>query len=191
MDQFQAPLRLVGYSREMLRLLPATALLALAACSGEIYVRDGVTDGDTFFLAERALLDDDPVLQSWVAYSLAKSACQLDMGGPNPARVSTYGCEFSARQLMLDSWHEMRGRRGGKGNPYLDLLAAVREAGYLDEYVVHYFGRRNWQVPAEVDVDAFRGWKRRHLRGHQPQTRIIGSWNYADRDGTRAMSGGQ
>lgn len=176
----------------MLRLLPVTALLALlalGACSGEIYVRDGVTDGDTFYLAEQALVDDDPVLQSWVTYSLARSACQLDVGGPNPARVSTYGCEFSSRQLLLDTWQEMRGRHGGEGNPYLDQLAAVREAGYLDEYVVHYFRRRAWQVPAEVDVEAFRSWKRRHLRGHQPQTRIIGSWNYADPDARRTMTG--
>ena len=76
------------------------ALAALAACNGEIYVRDGVTDGDTFFLAERAMADGDPAYQSWVRYSLARSACQLQLGGDNPARQSSFECELSARRML-------------------------------------------------------------------------------------------
>lgn len=154
-------------------------LLLAAGCSGEVYVRDGVTDGDTFYLADRAFADDDPVLQSWVTYSLARSACQLEIGGANPARASSYGCEFSARQLLLDSWQEHRRADAAVSDPYLDQLASVREAGFLDEYVVRYFARPSWQVPAEVDVDKFRRWQRTNLKRHRPQTRIIGSWNYA------------
>jgi hypothetical protein len=155
-------------------------MLIVAGCGSEIYVRDGVTDGDTFYLSDRAFADDDPVLQSWVTYSLAKGACQLDVGGDNPARQSTYGCEFSARQLLLDSWASHRADDPGLTDDYLDQLARVRQAGFLDEYVVQYFRKRNWQVPAEVDKASFRKWRREHLRGHRPQTRIIGSWNYAD-----------
>ena len=154
-------------------------LLFAAGCSGDIYVRDGVTDGDTFYLADRAFADDDPVLQSWVTYSLAKSACQLEIGGSNPARASSYGCEFSARQLLLDSWQEHRFEDPELSDAYLDELASVREAGFLDEYVVRYFARASWQVPAEVDVAKFRRWQRANLKRHRPQTRIIGSWNYA------------
>ena len=78
--------------------------LVLVACSGEVYVRDGVTDGDTFYLSERALSDDDPGYQSWVTYSLAKSACQLQIGGDNPARANSFECELMSRRLLLDSW---------------------------------------------------------------------------------------
>ncbi len=156
-------------------------LLAAAGCSGEVYVRDGVTDGDTFFLADRAFADDDPVLQSWVTYSLAKSACQLEIGGDNPARATSYGCEFSARRLLLDSWESHRLDDPSIRDVYLDQLSAVQEAGFLDEYVVRYFGKSHWQVPAEVDVRAFRRWQQAHLPKHRPQTRIIGSWNYANR----------
>lgn len=155
-------------------------LLLAAGCSNEIYVRDGVTDGDTFYLADRAFADDDPVLQTWVTYSLVKSACQLEIGGPNPARTSTYGCEFTARQLMLDSWEEHRLGNADLRDPYLDELARVRDAGFLDEYVVTYFRKPAWQVPAEVDVRAFRRWQRTNLKGHRPRTRLIGSWNFAD-----------
>jgi hypothetical protein len=153
--------------------------VSAAAHSSEIYVRDGVTDGDTFYLANQALIDDDPVLQSWVAYSLAKSACQLEIGGDNPARASSYGCEFSSRRILLDTWAERKAVDAQTFDDYLDILAEVREAGYLDEYVVHYYGKTDWLVPAEVNEKSFGKWRRKHLRGHKPYMRIVGSWNYA------------
>lgn len=155
-------------------------LLALAGCgNGGIYVRDGVTDGDTFYLADQAFMDEDPILQSWVAYSLARSACQLEIGGPNPARVSDYGCEFSARQLMLDTWEENLKEDPAIRHDYLDDLVRVREAGFLDEYVVRFHGEQSWQVPVEVNVTEFVAWQRTHLPGHKPETRLIGSWNFS------------
>ena len=161
-----------------MRILCVLGLVAVAGCNGEIYTRDGVTDGDAFYLAPSAWQDDDPVLQSWVAYSLVKSACQLDIGGPNPARVSDYGCEFTARRHLVETWEAQRKEHEGATDSYLDQLVIVRDAGFLDEYTVRYFGRRHWQVPVEVDVDAFRRWQRKHLRRHKPETRIIGSWAY-------------
>ncbi len=163
-------------------LLP---LLLLAACNSEIYTHDGVTDGDSFYLAPQAFADDDPVLQSWVAYSLMRSTCQLDIGGPIPARVSDYGCEFTARQHLIDAWQEQREEHGDIADPYLDDLVAVRDAGFLDEYTVRYFGRREWQVPVEVRVHEFRRWRRENLRHHKPQTRIIGSWGYGQHSGPK------
>lgn len=164
-----------------MRYIGILSLALLAACNSEIYTRDGVTDGNSFYLAPRAYQDDDPTLQSWVSYSLMRSTCQLDVGGPNPARVSDYGCEFTARQHLLDTWEEQRLEHPGASDAYLDQLLAVREAGFLDEYTVTYFGRKDWQVPAEVQVDRFRRWQREHLRRHKPQTRIIGSWGYGRR----------
>ncbi len=158
----------------MVRTYCLAVALAIAGCSSSVYVRDGVTDGDTFYLAPRAFADDDPVLQSWVRYSLMRSTCKLAAGGENPARVSTYDCELKARRHLLDAWREKREHE----DAYLDTLLAVSEAGFLDEYVVHYFGRDGWQVPADVDLEAFREWRRSRLGGHRPQTRLIGSWGY-------------
>ena len=115
-------------------------LLLLAGCNSQIYVRDHVTDGDTFYLAPQAFVDNDPVLQSWVAYTLMLSACQLDIGGDNPARVTDYGCEFSARMLLLDTWERKLEKNPDIRDDYLETLWAIREAGYLDEYTVHYYG---------------------------------------------------
>lgn len=163
---------------QKLMLLP---LLLLAACNSEIYTRDGVTDGDSFYLAPHAFQDDDPVLQSWVAYSLMKSACQLDVGGKMPARVSNFSCEFTARQHLLDAWEERRGEDDGVSDRYLDGLLLVRDAGFLDEYTVRYFGRGDWLFPEGLQLDKFRKWQQENLRGHQPETRLIGSWGYRQR----------
>ncbi len=152
--------------------------LVVAGCSADIYVRDGVTDGDTFFLAPHVFVDDDPALQSWVSYSLTRSACQLEVGGGNPARVSDFGCELTARQHLVDTWEEQKAEHPDAADPYLDALVRVRDAGFLREYTVDFFARGDWQVPAEVDTTSFREWRRRHLPRHRPETRWTGSWGY-------------
>lgn len=166
------------YAVGMYRYTFWLAALSIAGCNNEIYLRDGVTDGDTFYLADRALTDGDPVVQSWVSYSLTRSACQLRLGGENPARASSYRCELTARQHLLDSWEEKRAGRPGVSDRYLDELLTVRNAGFLDEYTVRYFGHSTWQVPAELDAADFQAWRRKHLRGHKAETRIIGAWGY-------------
>jgi hypothetical protein len=173
----QVSLTPVTYPLDM-RFAIILTCLALSGCNTSIYTKDGVTDGDAFYLAPRAYSDDDPVLQSWVAYSLMKSACQLELGGANPARNSDYGCEFTARRHLLETWEAQRAEHAGANDTYLDSLLRVRDAGFLDEYTVRYFGRDHWQVPAEVQVAGFRTWQRDHLQNHKPETRIIGSWNY-------------
>ncbi|MDH3805786.1 MAG: hypothetical protein OEU90_09975, partial [Gammaproteobacteria bacterium] len=117
------------------------ALVLITGCNKEIYVRDGVTDGDTFYLAPVASVDTDPALQSWVAYSLAKSVCQLELGGDNPARQSSYDCEFKARNILVDAWAEQRSENPGISDDYLDELLAVQAAGYLGEYTAYFFRR--------------------------------------------------
>ena len=81
---------------------------------------------------ERALHDSDPVLQSWVSYSLTKSTCQLAIGGENPARATSFECELTGREHLLETWSEHRAPSGA-GDPYLDELQAIRHAGLLRE----------------------------------------------------------
>ena len=150
----------------------------LAACRNDVYVRDGVTSGNRYHISPQRLLDDDPVLQSWVSYSLTKSVCQLEIGGNNPARANSYGCELSSRTSLLDEWALRLAENPRLYDNYLNTLLKVWEAAYLDEYVVHYFGKKDWSVPAEVDEESFNRWRRENLRGHKPYTRIIGSWSY-------------
>lgn len=154
-------------------------LAIMAGCDGSIYLRDGVTDGDTFYLADRALADPDPVLQSWVSYSLTRSACQLRIGGDNPARATSFECELTARRHLLETWAARRDAAPELADDYLDVLAGVQAAGYLREYVARYFVRQSWQVPADLDIAGFDRWRRHNLGRHTPVTRLTGSWNYA------------
>lgn len=158
----------------------AALALLLGACNGEIYLRDGVTDGDTFYLAERALHDTDPVLQSWVSYSLSRSACQLRAGGDNPARATSFECEITAREHLLETWSELRARDPA-GSAYLDGLSRVQQAGFLDEYVWRHFRNESWQSPPGLQSAQFEEWRRRHLPDHEPRTRWVGSWGYSRR----------
>jgi hypothetical protein len=162
-----------------LRFSLVASALVLVACNGEIYVRDGVTDGDTFYLAERALTDSDPVLQSWVAYSLGVSACQLQSDSDNPARASSFDCELSARELLLETWREKQALDPSLTNPYLDDLEIIDNAGFLAEHVARDLARSSWTVPEGLQVRAYRKWARDVVPGLEPETRIIGSWNYA------------
>ena len=158
--------------------LSLVLLVPLAGCAGDIYVRDGVTDGDTFYLSQQAMMDDDPVLQSWVRYSLSRSTCKLQIGGPNPARNSSYDCELAAREHLVAAWKEKAVMSRPQGGHYLNELVLVEERGYLDAYVAHHFRKRSWDIPDDLDLSSYRRWEKRALPGHKPQTRLTGSWNY-------------
>lgn len=160
--------------------LIAGIVLLLGACQSGIYVRDGLTDGDTFYLAPVAYASDDPVIGSWVRYSLIRSSCKLQYDSPNPARVSRYDCELKARRHLVDAWLENRWRISKEDTDYLDSLTTVSAAGYLGEYTAHYLGKRDWQLPPDLDLDAFTTWRKRHLRRHRAETRLIGYWGYRD-----------
>jgi len=151
----------------------------LAGCAGDVYLRNGVTDGDTFYLSQRALGEDDPAYQSWVLYSLVLSTCQLETGGDNPARATSYDCELRARRNLVETWREKRALDPSLSNSYLDSLDAVESAGFLGEYVAHYHVRREWTLPDGLDRPGFADWRRDHLAGHRSRTRLTGSWNYA------------
>lgn len=175
------PLPVCSRNMFIRRCFTALGLAVLLGCNGDIYLRDGVSNGDTFYLAPRALADPDPALQSWVSYSLSISACKLQLGGDNPARASSYGCELSARRLLLDTWSEKATRNPQVANVYLDDLLLVRDAGFLGEYVAYYFQQAHWELPGDLKEPDFNAWRRRHLRRHKPQTHLAGSWNYARR----------
>ena len=170
----------------MFRFLPLTLTVTflVAGCHPGIYLRDGATDGDTFYLAPQALSNGDPVVASWVRYSLARSTCKLEVGGPNPARVNRYDCEVMARRHLADAWREAAGP-DQPADAYLDQLVEVQDAGFLAEYTVHFFSNDEWQLPDSLEVDAFALWKRRHLGGHHAETRLIGYWSYRQLAGER------
>lgn len=149
----------------------------LAGCQSDIYLRNGVTNGDTFFLAPLAHASDDPSVASWVRYSLILSTCQLQIGGELPSRNSSFDCEFTARQHLVEAWQELR-LAGQQEDEYLDSLLDVKTAGFLAEYTAHYFNRSGWALPSDLEAAAFTRWRKEQLAGHRPQTRLVGHWGY-------------
>ncbi len=156
------------------------AALTLGACDGRIYVRDGVTDGDTFYLPEYVIYDDDPALQSWVAYSLDLSTCQLTLGGDNPARNSSFDCEHGAHEILVQSWQGQLQNNAGASDGHLDTLLEIANYGYLREYVAVELARPGWELPDDLDRDGYRTLLGELRADVKPQRRIVGSWNYAD-----------
>ena len=66
---------------------------------------------------------------------------------------------------------------------YLDDLIEVNDAGHLDEHVARHFRRRSWSMPDDLDMRAYLRWSAAHIPHHEPETRLIGSWNYARNTG--------
>ena len=157
-------------------VLVVTVIAAITGCDRRIYVQDGVTDGDRFSVPPYAYASTDPVLQAWVAYGLARSVCQLEIGGPNPARNQAFECELVAREALIARWQQSE----AQGDAYLERLTATHSAGYLEEYVWHYLRRQEWARPEDLDLEGFKAWRGEFLpRRHRPETRIISSWGYA------------
>ncbi|MEM9209678.1 MAG: hypothetical protein AAGA61_10540 [Pseudomonadota bacterium] len=156
----------------------AIYMLSLSACDGEIYLRDGVTDGDVFTLQSVATISDDPATQSWIRYSLTRSVCQLEADVPNPARADSYRCEIAARRQLVDAWRSYTQNDERLDDKYLDVLLTVDTQGFLREYVAHHFARRTWTVPTDLNMAGYHAWRRESLRGHRPVTRIVGSWSF-------------
>ncbi|MEN7343893.1 MAG: hypothetical protein AAAFM81_13165 [Pseudomonadota bacterium] len=163
------------------------AILLIIGCDTRVYVKEGVTDGNRFSLPAMVELSPDPVVQSWVAYSLAKSVCQLEMGGENPARNNSFACELSSREVLVDRWSDYGSVDTGERSDdaqYLDQLAEASDAGFLDEYVWQFMAQRDWTQPASLELEAFKRWRQEQptWRRHRAVTRIIGSWGYPPGD---------
>jgi hypothetical protein len=84
-----------------------------------------------------------------------------------------------ARRLLLQTWAEQKAKAPDSRDEYLDDLVQVAAAGYLDEYVAGFLEKKQWELPDDLETRAFWKWQRKNLRGHEPQTKITGSWNYA------------
>lgn len=169
-------------------------MLTSTGCDNRVYVRDGVTDGDRFSLPGYVYVDSDPILQSWVAYSLTRSVCQLEIGGENPARNSSFDCERISREALVERWTDLGGVpvvtpdaevAQSPGAQYLDELRAVSGAGFLGEYVWVYFESPDWQQPPDLALREFGRWRDENIgRRHKPRTQIVGSWGYIEPDST-------
>jgi hypothetical protein len=75
---------------------------------------------------------------------------------------------------MLLWWASLKGKDSMIFDPYLDQLLAVKEAGFLAEYVWFYLRVPDWaEKPDGLKLDEFSQWQRLNLGAHKPQTRAF------------------
>lgn len=178
-------------SRAAITLIGLVGLVT--GCGVQVYDWGDGGSGTQFHVPAEAALNKSPIVQSWIAYSLAKSTCQLQIGGDLPAQNSSFKCELRPREVLVRRWAT---RNEIKTDPsatdseaapppssleieqdeYLDLLVRVEEAGFLEEYVWYFFQKRDWPQPEWLELHDFESWRGEHLPWHRPQTRLIGYW---------------
>ena len=161
--------------RGPLAAVVAFAALFLAGCGGvQVYNFGGEGRGQSFHVPAEAAMNESAVVQSWIAYSLSRSACKLEMGGALPSANTSFECELRPRRVLARRWAERID--SPDTDAYLDQVAAVEQQGLLAEYVWHYFGRRDWERPSGLDMERFETFRRAELGWHRPRTRLIGYW---------------
>lgn len=165
--------------------LAALAALLLVGCGGvQVYNFGGEGRGQSFHVPAKAAMNESAVVQSWIAYSLSRSACKLEMGGAVPSANESFECELRPRRVLARRWAERID--SPDTDAYLDEMAEVASQGLLAEYVWHYFGRREWERPRDLEMDRFEAFRRAELGWHRPRTRLIGYWTQRGPGGPQA-----
>ena len=169
---------MIGHLLNSLRAPAALLGLALVTGACGVYTLGGPGHGKDFVVPPGALTSPDPVVKSWAAYSLARSTCQLSRDAERPSHFDSFECELRPREVLVERWRT----RSADENPdsagarYLARLVEVDDAGFLAEYVWFHLRRSGWNRADFLRLEAFEPWRKRHLAGHRPQTRIIGWW---------------
>jgi hypothetical protein len=125
-------------------------------------------------LAPELLEKGSATTPSWLAYGASKALAIDESRAANPnAGVTDFDTEYVARAALVDTWKELREKDGAK-DAYLDLLVTVKDAGFLDEYVILSFSRPGWTIPAkflpDIHISEFLAWATAHLPKHQVAT---------------------
>ncbi len=82
----------------------------------------------------------------------------------------TFDEEIAAREGCVRLWQELKSK-DGRSDTYLDDLLSIHQAGFIREYVWHYFRERNWSKPTDLRQTDFEQWGSLHLKTHTPETR--------------------
>jgi hypothetical protein len=158
-------------------LLFAAILLVAGAlgCGGlQVYNFGGEGRGQAFHVPAAAAMNESAIVQSWIAYSLTRSTCKLEIGGEQPSANHSYECELRPRRVLAKRWAERMD--SPDTDAALDLMVRVDQAGLLEEYVWHYFQRDGWVRPEGLEMERFDRFRRAELGWHRPTTRLIGYW---------------
>jgi tetratricopeptide (TPR) repeat protein len=110
------------------------------------------------------------IIALWGSYGLAFVTAAEKLGHDD------FAVELEARTFLADAWKKERATTGAR-DPYLDALLAVREAGFMPEYVLAFLTREGWTLSGDdlqkLNVDGFVSWAAAHLdKSHEAITRV-------------------
>jgi tetratricopeptide (TPR) repeat protein len=110
------------------------------------------------------------VIALWGSYGVALATAAEKLGHDD------FAAELEARTFLADAWKKGRATSTAS-DPYLDTLAAVRDAGFMSEYVLAFLTREGWTISGNdlvrLDIAGFTAWAAAHLpTSHEAVTRV-------------------
>jgi tetratricopeptide (TPR) repeat protein len=110
------------------------------------------------------------ILALWGSYGIALATAAEKLGHDD------FSAELEARTFLADAWKNGRATTAAR-DPYLDTLLAVRDAGFMPEYVLAFLTREGWTISGDtlvkLNIDGFTAWAAAHLdRSHEAVTRV-------------------
>ena len=79
------------------------------------------------------------ILALWGSYGIALATAAEKLGHDD------FAAELEARTFLADAWKKDRASTAAR-DPYLDTLVAVRDAGFMPEYVLAFLTRQGWTI---------------------------------------------
>jgi tetratricopeptide (TPR) repeat protein len=125
----------------------------------------------TVVIGPHAMEGGEIGLAAWMLYGMKRAQILGEREGHfHNQSGDDYVIELEARKAMLDL---LTAKPSDHPNPELDLLLEVRKAGFLEEYVVTFFAKPGWTIPADaiaaLDLPGFMKWGSKRLGGHEPK----------------------
>lgn len=109
------------------------------------------------------------VSAAWMAYGMQKALWRTKTFFEKNPGATVYGYSFmeevECRRSLAEIWLDLK-KKDGSTDPYLDDLAAVVKAGFIREYVWHYFRQADWIAPADMHEEAYESWAQNAIPNH-------------------------
>lgn len=123
---------------------------------------------------DRSLQENPRIAAAWTTYAGTKFLLRRgDYAKVNPnaeGRNSPFDEECFAREELAKFW-AAQPEETRREDTYLQLLADVYAAGFIQEYVWRFLRQPNWQEPLGLKHEQFDAWAAENgLADHHPQT---------------------
>jgi len=105
----------------------------------------------------------------WLTYGIAQPACQKQF---QPYTFGEFYCTYAISSSVAIGSAKKYDESTDKTNEdpptqFERTLTKVSDAGYLEEYVYHFYNQSHWFKQPNLELNAFNQWLEQHLPNHQ------------------------